>query len=176
MALAHVRSIHALESAFTDDEPQKHTRQLLRLIRAGDSRLDGVLRSHPLADDWLDYAYQGLKDYFQRSAGFIYCAAPSSLHSVIKVGKTALSPLCRVDALNTEAVIEPLTLLSAFYVHDRHWLELRIHRHLTLTGKHHKKEFFYTSIQEVSELLNEEQSIDLKRLAKFGFFPPRSHV
>lgn len=127
-----------------------------------------MLRQHPLEDDWLEYSIEGLSNYFQRSSGFVYCAKPPNRPEALKVGKTSLSPLKRLDSLNSEAVIEPLELVAAYHVHDRHWIELQLHR--CLKASHAGKEFFYTNAQEVQKLVTQLTIVDLEKLARFGYF------
>ena len=140
----------------------QHARTVCRLGRAQQADVLGAIREHPLGDEWADFAHRALTRYFRHTQGHIYLTSTLDHPGLIKLGKTKLAPLERMNSLSNESVIEPFKLLHSRLVHDRHWVEIQCHRRLTLSGMTRRKEFFPGKQAELEQCI--QQVLEQDRL------------
>ena len=150
----HSLSLSSLYKSFHDNKPAHHARLFCRLVRQQNIDVISAIRGHVLGDDWQDFAFDALAQHFERAKGYLYLAASEQYNGLIKIGKTGQHPIQRLQALNNESVVYPFNLISSHPVHDRHWLELCVHRKLASQGFHHAKEFFTSHPEIACELIN----------------------
>lgn len=150
----HTLSLSALFEAFKANDSLTHARHCARLIRSGQDVM-GSIRDHVLGDDWHDFAFSSLKEYFERSAGRIYLVTGPQHAGLIKLGKTAGESQDRLKSLNSAAVLLHLKLLQDFPVHDRHWVEAECHRTLGKAGVARAKEFFDATQERLAQCVQD---------------------
>ncbi|MCC5612587.1 GIY-YIG nuclease family protein [Nostoc sp. CHAB 5834] len=167
---AHKNSIAALYRHFEAGNPLKHALLFCRLARATDIDLHAVMQLHPLRDDWLDFSFDALSQYFERAGGHIYVAHSPLDEGVCKVGKTSQAADKRIQQLNNESTRLPFQLRYSLEVWDRHWVEAKAHSILKGRGLHAGKEFFRVSPEQVAEVVEAEQSRDQARFRKQQFY------
>lgn len=140
MHALHPLTVARLYAAYQNSDGPAHARVLARAVRVGVDDVFGPIRAHVLSDDWQDFAFASLADYWQRQSGHLYVAVNPVTPSVYKVGKTRLDPVLRMHGLNNEAVVGSFICVQSWAVHDRHALETAAHKSLRHLERH--KEFF----------------------------------
>jgi len=121
-----------------------------------------------LADDWLDFSVNGLRDHFERAQGHVYLVSGPAHAGLTKLGKTAVSPEQRLKALNNASVLLPLSLIFSCGVHDRHWVEAECHRQLMRRDVARVKEFFDATPSELRAQIEAEHDADRARFEALG--------
>lgn len=138
----HVTTHNRLFRHFLNNDAPAHAQLLMRLIREAQTDVTGMIRAHPLGDEWMDFALGSVAERLTRTSGYIYLASTHDHEGLVKLGKTGNSPHARMAGLSRENVLHDFVLLHAVRVHDRHWVETRTHRALSANGVPRIKEFF----------------------------------
>ncbi len=162
------RTLGALEAAFEAGDAPRLVRGVLALARAGHADVLRLLSDHPFYDDWLDAVHAGAASYFEEARGRLYVVGNPSQNGFYKLGKTRLSALERLAALNNEAVVGTFVLVADYPVHDRHFLERAAHRALSHLPRH--KEFVHGRWQELCAAIESVVSLDRERLRQAGLW------
>lgn len=166
----HNLSMRALRNAFEKGQGTRHAQMCCRLLRQGKTDLMSAIQNDVLGDDWLDFTYDSLKQYFTRASGTVYVVSSSAYPGLVKVGKTRQTAQQRLHSLNNEAVALPFSLDAALRVHDRHWVEVAAHRQLHSQGLHHQKEFFRTEARIASAQIQRAVAADVRVFESLGLY------
>ena len=167
--IPHPSSIAALRRAFLNDDAARVASQALSLARRGVVQLDAALADTPLDDDFRDYLYQSVSDYFAQAQGYLYVVTNPAQAGFFKVGKTGRTPAKRLAELNNEAVVGTFILVKSWSVKDRHSLEKTAHQHLSGLPRH--KEFFHGTWQQVCAAVDSVVAADDLLLGAAGLLP-----
>lgn len=170
MRYVHNLSVRALKDAFEKGQGVRHAQLCCRLARQGKTDLLSAIGHDVLGDDWLDFTYESLGAYFQRSAGTVYIVSTPAYPGLVKVGKTQRSVQERLQSLNNESVVLPFVANEAIRVHDRHWVEVCAHRVLKAQGLHQHKEFFSTSSEHASAVIRQAADTDKRIFQSMGLY------
>jgi hypothetical protein len=160
-------TFNLLRSLYLTGKEQEHAELALAHLRAG-SRVQNifVLDDHP--EQWKAFFERSLKKLFEDRAGYLYIASNDEKPGWLKVGKTRLSPLERMEALNNEAVTGTIHCEFALAVHDRHYCETEAHKWLESKAHLRKKEFFQVSLDTAREACFRVAEEDFLVLAEAG--------
>lgn len=170
MSAVHAHSLAALRSAFETGRKDRHARLFCRLVRQGKRDLLSAIQADVMGDDWLDFTFESVKAHLGRARGEIYFVSSAAYPGLVKVGKTRGPAERRLQALNNEAAAVPFVLNARMTVHDRHWMELSLHRALNDKGLHFQKEFFGVDSMAGMLMLEELVHRDLALLRSQGLY------
>jgi hypothetical protein len=165
----HPASVAVLRRSFLNNDAARVASQALVLARRGVVQLDTALADTPLDDDFRDFLYQSVSDYFSASQGYLYVVTNPAQAGFFKVGKTGRTPAKRLAELNNEAVVGTFILVKSWPVKDRHWLEKAAHRQLSDLPRH--KEFFHGTWQQVCAAVDSVVAADDLLLGAAGLLP-----
>ncbi|KWU19107.1 GIY-YIG nuclease family protein [Burkholderia cenocepacia] len=165
----HPSSIAALRRAFHHGDAPRAAAHALVLARRGVTQLDTAMADTPLDDDFRDFLYQSVADYFAQAKGYLYVVTNPAQAGFFKVGKTGRAPARRLAELNNEAVVGTFILVKAFPVDDRHWLEQAAHHRLSGFPRH--KEFFHGTWEQVCDAVDAAITADEQLLSAAGLLP-----
>jgi hypothetical protein len=143
--------------------------QALTLARRGVIQLDTAMANTPLDDDFRDFLYRSVSDYFEQARGFLYVVTNPAHAGFFKVGKTGRTPVKRLAELNNEAVVGTFVLVKSWPVRDRHWLEKAAHQQLSGLPQH--KEFFHGTWHQVCAGVDSVVAADDLLLGAAGLLP-----
>lgn len=145
-------------------------KRALSAVRKGID-LQSIGAEHPLCDELRDFIHAGAIERLGQVAGCVYLISGHAQAGLVKLGKTRLTAEDRAKSLYTAAVLLPLHVLAAWSVHDRHWVETEAHRRLTRSGVPRAKEFFQSTPEALSAVVNSVIEDDLAALTKQGLWP-----
>lgn len=137
----HAATLRALWGHFEASRSGPLAEVLCREARAGRSNVLDAFTSHPLADDWRDFAWQSLQDHFTQRQGRVYVAGNPVNPGLYKVGQTKGSVDARFKSLTTAGVVGYFVEVSSKLVTDRFEVERTAHQLLAKQAPRHK-EFF----------------------------------
>jgi hypothetical protein len=124
---------------------------------------------HPLADDWKDAAYEGLRKHFDNCAGTVYVVTNPVHVNLYKVGQTQRAVDDRITSLNSAGVVGYFIPVADVQVQDRFAVEAAVHRLLkSRDDAQFHKEFFSCTWDVAINALHEQTSIEAEHLAQFN--------
>lgn len=128
-----------------------------------------ITAAHPLQDAWLDFSYQSLAKYFEKTRGYVYVAVNDARPDWLKVGKTTnLSR--RLAQLNHAGILGLTRIVFYHETRDRHWLELKTHRILQEMGFERQKEFFRAPLVQVQNIITGLEETDKLKFHSAGYY------
>lgn len=161
MALSsfHVQKLQAL---FDKNDVSGYAHLGVALADVGENALEAA--PEVFGDEYMDFHFQAMAQYFETSRGELYAAALLDKDGVYKVGMTGKTAAQRQKTLNTAGVLAGLHMVKSVSVHDRFWAEKRAHA--LLAPYWVKGEFFQIKYAELFSILEWVGQADATRKAK----------
>jgi len=166
-------SASALKRHFLSRNSKQYARLALQAVRQGcASDLKGLIATHPLSDDWLEFHAAALRDFLSTRKGEIYLLAHPTIGNLYKIGQTGKGTRARLTSLHSAGVVGRFVVVKSWPVLDRFHVESLVHR--DLQDRRRYREFFEGTWQELSTSIEESVMKEERLLHQAGLIESSS--